>query len=188
RFKSDGKLSQEISYPILAREPDSRWRQSFDASDVMYLIMPDRFANGDPKNDEHASTTEKPDRNNAGGRHGGDIQGIIKNLDYLEDLGVTAIWSTPMCEDNDGRYSYHGYAQSDVYRIDPRYGTNEDYKRLSAEMKKRGMKLVKDYVTNHWGLHHYMIKDLPAYDFINQHPGFSQSNYRMTTQFDPNAS
>jgi glycosidase len=188
RFKKEGKVVQEINYPILDREANSRWRRSFDASDVMYLIMPDRFANGDSKNDEHASTTEKPDRKNAGGRHGGDIQGIIKNLDYLQDLGVTAIWNTPLCEDNDGRYSYHGYAQSDVYKIDPRYGSNEDYKKLSAEMKKRGMKLIKDYVTNHWGLHHYMIKDLPMYDFINQHPGFSQSNYRMTTQFDPNAS
>src|SRR5690606_19245816 len=99
---------------------------------------------------------EKVDRNNGFGRHGGDIEGIIKNLDYLQTLGVTAIWNTPLCEDNHPEGSYHGYAQTDVYRIDPRYGTNEDYLRLSSEMKKRDMKLIMDYVTNHWGSEHWM--------------------------------
>jgi neopullulanase len=91
-----------------------------------------------------------------------------------------------MLEDNDPAYSYHTYAQSDVYRIDPRYGTNEEYKELAREMHKRDMKLIMDYVTNHWGAEHWMIKDLPTYDWINQFPGYENSNYRMTTQYDPN--
>ncbi len=148
--------------------------------------MPDRFANGDPSNDNHKDLNEKTDRAATSGRHGGDLRGIIKNLDYLHDLGVTALWNTPVCEDNDARGSYHGYGQSDVYRIDPRLGTNAEYRELSDELHKRGMKLIKDYVTNHWGAEHWMIKDLPSADWINQFPGYAQSNYRMSTQMDPN--
>ena len=150
--------------------------------------MPDRFANGNTNNDSTNETTEKSDRKLPGGRHGGDIDGIIKNLDYLKSLGVTALWPTPLCEDNDKTYSYHGYGQSDVYKIDSRYGTNDDYAKLSSELHNRGMKNIMDYVTNHWGWQHWMYKDLPTYDWIHQFPGYSQSNYRMSTQFDPNAS
>ncbi|MEP6262112.1 MAG: glycoside hydrolase family 13 protein [Gillisia sp.] len=187
-FKRNGKIAFSHNYELKKRRENSAMRQGFDASDVMYLIMPDRFANGNAANDTDPSLTEKANRDYPGGRHGGDIQGIIDNLDYLDDLGVTAIWSTPMLEDNDPAYSYHTYAQSDVYKIDPRYGTNEDYKRLAQEMHKRDMKLVMDYVTNHWGAEHWMIKDLPSYDWINQFPGYENSNYRMTTQYDPNVS
>ncbi|CAN5121706.1 glycoside hydrolase family 13 protein [soil metagenome] len=187
-FKRNGKIAFSRNFELKERRENSASRKGFDASDVVYLIMPDRFSNGDPGNDSHPELTEKANRGYPGGRHGGDIQGIINNLDYLHDLGATAIWSTPMLEDNDARYSYHTYAQSDVYRIDPRYGTNEDYKRLAAEMHKRDMKLIKDYVTNHWGAEHWMIKDLPSYDWINQFPGYANSNYRMTTQYDPNVS
>lgn len=187
-FKRNGKIAFSHNYEFKERRENSAMRLGFDASDVMYLIMPDRFANGNPGNDTHSSLTEKANRDHPGGRHGGDIQGIIDNLDYLDDLGVTAIWSTPMLEDNDPAYSYHTYAQSDVYKIDGRYGTNEDYKRLAQEMHKREMKLVMDYVTNHWGAEHWMIKDLPSYDWINQFPGYENSNYRMTTQYDPNVS
>lgn len=186
-FKN-GKKSFNQSYVIKKRKENSRYRKSFDASDMMYLIMPDRFANGNEKNDSDSNLQEKANRNNPGGRHGGDIQGIINNLDYLQSLGVTALWSTPLCEDNDKGYSYHTYGQSDVYKIDARYGTNEDYVRLSSEMKKRNMKLVKDYVTNHWGAEHWMFKDMPTYDWFHQFPGYKQSNYRMTTQYDTNAS
>ena len=186
-FKN-GKKSFNHSYAIKKRKENSRYRKSFDASDMMYLIMPDRFANGNEKNDSDSNLQEKANRNNPGGRHGGDIQGIINNLDYLQSLGVTALWSTPMCEDNDKGYSYHTYGQSDVYKIDARYGTNEEYVRLSSEMKKRNMKLVKDYVTNHWGAEHWMFKDMPTYDWFHQFPGYKQSNYRMTTQYDTNAS
>lgn len=188
RFSKKGKKGFSYSYELKEREPGSAMREGFDASDAIYLIMPDRFANADPSNDSHPDLQEKADRSNPGGRHGGDIEGIIQNLDYLEDLGVTAIWSTPMLEDDDPAYSYHTYAQSDVYKIDPRYGTNDDYKRLATEMEKRDMKLIMDYVTNHWGSEHWMIKDLPTYDWIHQFPGYKNSNYRMTTQFDPHRS
>jgi glycosidase len=182
------KKSFNQSYSIKKRKENSRYRKSFDSSDMMYLIMPDRFANGNEKNDSDSNLQEKANRSLPGGRHGGDIQGIINNLDYLQSLGVTALWSTPLCEDNDKGYSYHTYGQSDVYKIDARYGTNEEYVRLSSEMKKRNMKLVKDYVTNHWGAEHWMFKDMPTYDWFHQFPGYKQSNYRMTTQYDTNAS
>lgn len=188
-FKNDkGKAAFTQKYDLKARKAGSATRESFTSADMMYLLMPDRFANGDTKNDNTANTNEKADRTNPNGRHGGDLKGIIDHLDYIKELGATAIWSTPLCEDNDPRGSYHGYGQSDVYKIDPRYGTNEDYVKLSAELKKRGMKLVMDYVTNHWGAEHWMYKDLPTYEWVHQFPGYSQSNYRMTTQFDPNAS
>ena len=185
---SNGKKSFAKNFEIKPRNPQSKFRKSYDSSDVIYLLMPDRFANGNPNNDSTNDTQEKGNRSEPGGRHGGDIQGIINNLDYLKNLGVTAVWPTPLCEDNDQNYSYHGYGQSDVYKIDPRYGTNEDYVRLSQELHKRGMKNIMDYVTNHWGWKHWMYNDLPTYDWIHQFPGYSQSNYRMATQFDPNAS
>jgi glycosidase len=186
-FKN-GKKTFTQKYSIKKRKENSRNRKSFDSSDMMYLIMPDRFANGNEKNDSAPELQEKANRNNPGGRHGGDIQGIINNLDYLKSLGATALWSTPLCEDNDKGYSYHGYGQSDVYKIDARYGTNEEYVRLSSEMKKKNLKLVMDYVTNHWGAEHWMFKDMPTYDWFHQFPGYKQSNYRMTTQYDTNAS
>lgn len=186
-FKN-GKKTFTKNYALKTRTANSKYRKSYDSSDVIYLIMPDRFANGNPDNDFSNTTNEKPNRTNPGGRHGGDIEGIINNLDYIKELGATALWPTPLCEDNDENHSYHGYGQSDVYKIDPRYGTNEDYVRLSAELHKRGMKNIMDYVTNHWGWKHWMYKDLPTYNWIHQFPGYSQSNYRMTTQFDTNAS
>ncbi len=184
-----GKKKLVQLYELKQREKNSANRNSFDSSDVIYLIMPDRFANGDPKNDSHKDVIEKVNRTDKGGRHGGDIQGVIDHLDYLDDLGVTALWSTPLLEDNEPVYSYHTYAQSDYYKIDPRYGSNNDYRRLADKMHERDMKLIMDYVTNHWGSKHWMIKDLPTYDFINQWPeGFRRSNYRMSTQFDANTS
>ena len=186
-FKN-GKNTFTQNYSLKARKENSKFRKSYDSSDVIYLIMPDRFANGNPNNDNSKSTKEISNRSLPGGRHGGDIEGLIKNLDYIKELGATAVWPTPLCEDNDEAYSYHGYAQSDVYKIDPRYGTNEEYVKLSAELHQRGMKNIMDYVTNHWGWKHWMYKDLPTYNWIHQFPGYSQSNYRMTTQFDNNAS
>lgn len=180
-------------YELKQRETGSALREGFNPSDAIYLIMPDRFANGNPDNDNTDDTLEKLNRSYPGGRHGGDIEGIIQHLDYLQDLGITAIWTTPLLEDNEPVYSYHTYAQSDLYRIDPRFGTNEDYKRLSKEMIKKDMKLIKDYVTNHWGISHWMIQDLPSSDWIHiwedgDETGFKRSNYRMTTQYDPYAS
>ncbi len=188
-FTENGNVVFSQPYEFKKRKENSSQRKGFDSSDVMYLIMPDRFANGDPNNDSHPDVVEKADRSNPAGRHGGDIQGIIDHLDYLKTLGATALWSTPLLEDNEPVYSYHTYAQSDLYKIDPRYGTNEDYKRLASEMHALDMKLIMDYVTNHWGSKHWMIKDLPTQDWIHQWPeGFKRSNYRMTTQFDANAS
>ena len=185
-FKS-GKDSFTKPYELKLRRNNSSLRGSYDSSDVVYLLMPDRFANGNPSNDSTPQTIEKADRAKPNSRHGGDIEGIIKNLDYIKDLGATAIWTTPLNEDNDTRGSYHGYGQSDVYKIDPRYGTNGDYVRLAAEMHKRDMKLIMDYVTNHWG-DHWTFKDMPTYDWLHQFPGYAQTNYRMATQFDTNAS
>jgi len=186
-FKNKDKSFTQ-NYSLKSRKANSSLRKGFDSSDVIYLIMSDRFANGNPENDSDKNLTEKVDRSNKDGRHGGDIEGIIKNLDYIKELGATAVWPTPLCEDNDERVSYHTYGQSDVYKIDARFGTNEDYRRLSDELHQRGMKNIMDYVTNHWGYKHWMINDLPSYDWLHQFPGFAQTNYRMTSQFDPNAS
>ena len=192
KFHKEGEATQVINYELKKRRKNSALRKGFDASDIIYLIMPDRFSNGNITNDSTDDTIEKADRANSGGRHGGDIQGVINHLDYIKELGATTIWSTPLLEDNEPKYSYHTYAISDLYKIDSRYGSNEDYKRLASELHKRDMKLIMDYVTNHWGISHWMIQDLPQKDWIhvwgNDQKGFQRSNYRMTTQFDTNAS
>jgi glycosidase len=187
-FKNKNKTAFTQKYELKDRRKNSAQRKSFDASDMMYLLMPDRFANGNKNNDNDRNTTEKYNRELAGGRHGGDIEGIIQHLDYIHSLGATTIWSTPVCEDNDAEYSYHTYGQSDVYKIDPRFGTNEDYVRLADEMHKRDMKLVMDYVTNHWGLQHWMMKDLPTKDWIHQFENYTQTNHKRSTISDTNAS
>lgn len=188
-FNDDGDEDIILSFPLMRRDAGSANREGFDSRDVVYLIMPDRFANGDPDNDSTPDTKEKAKRNKKGGRHGGDLQGVINNLDYLENLGVTALWSTPLLEDNEPVYSYHGYAQTDLYRIDPRYGTNRLYRQLSDEMKSRGMKLIMDYVTNHWGISNYSVQDPPFEDWFHKwedgtDTGFKRSIYKMTTNFD----
>jgi glycosidase len=187
-FKKDDKVAFTQKYTLKQRRQNSAKRSSFDSSDMIYLIMPDRFANGNSNNDSSENTVEKSDRDLPGGRHGGDIEGIIKNLDYISSLGATAIWSTPLCEDNDKAFSYHTYAQSDVYKIDPRYGTNEDYVSLASEMHKKDLKLVMDYVTNHWGIEHWMMKDLPTNDWIHQFENYTQTNHKRSTISDINAS
>ena len=191
-LKNGKKLISSYQYELKERKPNSANRDSYTSKDVFYLIMPDRFANGDSTNDSVPQLTEKADRNNRDGRHGGDLKGIINQLDYLKNLGTTTLWLTPVCEDNEPKTTYHGYAQTDLYKIDARYGSNEDYQKLSQELKKRDMKLVMDYVTNHWGSSHWLIKDLPTKDWIHwfdgEPNGFKRSNYRTTTQFDTNAS
>ena len=186
---SDGKkIVAEHIFELKARRENSAARVGCTPKDVIYLLMPDRFSNGDLLNDSHSSTIEKVNRTLPGGRHGGDIQGIINHLDYIQELGATAIWTTPLLEDNDTTYSYHTYGQSDLYKVDPRYGTNEDFVRMVEEAHQRGIKILKDEVPNHWGYTHWMMKDLPTYDWIHQFPGYAQSNYRTSTQMDPNAS
>lgn len=191
-LKDGKKKLSTYRYELRPRRAGSADRESFTSSDVMYLIMPDRFANGDPTNDSSKNLIEKANRNNPGGRHGGDLRGIINHLDYIQNLGATAVWLTPVCEDNEPKTTYHGYAQTDLYKIDRRYGTNEEYRELSQKLNQRGMKLVLDYVTNHWGVSHWMIKDLPMRDWIHWFPegdkGFVRSNYKTTSQMDPNVS
>lgn len=190
-LKNGKKTISTYQYELKERTPNSSARESYTSKDVFYLIMPDRFANGDEKNDSNKSLIEKTDRKSEGGRHGGDLRGIINNLDYLKNLGVTTLWLTPVCEDNEKAYTYHGYAQTDLYKIDARYGTNEEYRELSTELKKRDMKLVKDYVTNHWGVSHWLIQDLPTKDWIHWFEdgknGFKRSNYRTNSQMNPYA-
>ena len=194
RLKDGRRTVHKYNYELKEREEGTHKRRSFSSKDLVYLIMPDRFANGDPSNDSTKDLIEKANRNDKNGRHGGDLQGIIDQLDYLEDLGVTALWLTPVNQDNEKGYSYHGYAQTDLYKIDGRYGSNEDYRRLSLELQKRGMLLIQDYVTNHWGISHWMIQDLPEKSWIHQFEdgegkyGFKRSNYRITAQADPYAS
>ena len=191
-FKNGKKTVDSYTYELKQRNPNSAERESFSSKDVMYLIMPDRFANGDVFNDSQPNLIEKANRNLPSGRHGGDLRGIINNLYYLQNLGVTALWLTPANEDNEKQTSYHGYAQTDLYKIDGRYGTNAEYLELSQKLQKRGMMLIQDYVTNHWGISHWLIQDLPTKDWIHQFPdgegkyGFKRSNYRTTSQFDTN--
>jgi len=187
-FSKNKKITFIKKYSLKQRRENSASRKSFDASDLIYLVMSDRFANGNPKNDSDKSVTEKGNRALPDGRHGGDITGMIQHLDYIKELGATVFWPTPLCEDNKEDVSYHGYGQSDVYKIDPRFGTNEEYVQLAAELHKRDMKLIMDYVTNHWGAEHWMMKDLPTNDWFHQFPEFTQTNYQLTTQFDTNAS
>lgn len=191
-FKENNKTVYSYKYELKSRKPNSANRPSYSSKDVMYLIMPDRFANGNPSNDSQKNLTDKANRNEPSGRHGGDLRGIINNLDYLQNLGATALWLTPANEDNEKSTSYHGYAQTDLYQIDGRYGTNEEYLELSRALQKRGMMLIQDYVTNHWGISHWLIQDLPTKDWIHQFAdgegkyGFKRSNYRITSQFDTN--
>ena len=186
-FYKGKKEIYTIPYEIKTREKRAMV-SSFDSSDVIYLLMPDRFANGDTSNDSHPDLKDKHNRSDKDGRHGGDLEGIIQNLDYLKELGVTALWSTPLCEDNDPHVSYHTYAQSDVYRIDPRYGSNLDYKRLANGLHKKGMKLIMDFVTNHWSIEHWMVKDLPTEDWIHQFDKYTNTNHIKEIHSDPYAS
>jgi glycosidase len=192
--KDGTRIVDTYSYELKKRAPNSAERNSFSSKDFIYLIMPDRFSNGDYTNDSQPNLIEKANRNLPSGRHGGDLRGIINNLDYLQNLGVTALWLTPANQDNEKQTSYHGYAQTDLYKIDDRYGTNAEYLELSQKLQKRGMMLIQDYVTNHWGISHWMIQDLPTKDWIHQFKegegkyGFKRSNYRTTSQFDPNVS
>ena len=176
----DFKLEQRIA--------NSKYRQSFTSSDVIYLLMPDRFANANEGLDQHPETKEVTDRSNPSGRHGGDIMGIIQRLSYIKELGATTIWTTPLLEDNEPTYSYHGYAQSDLYKIDPRYGNNSWYKEMVLEAHRQGLKVIKDEVPNHWSSKHWMIQDLPTATWIHQFDEFTRSSYRTSTQFDPHAS
>lgn len=186
-FSKDGQ-SFKYPYEIAAREAGSAERQSFTTADMVYLIMPDRFANGDASNDSTDDTTEKANRANGHGRHGGDIQGVIDHLDYISDLGATYIWTTPFLEDNAPRGSYHGYAASDYYHIDSRFGSNELYKTLVEKAREKGIGIIMDIVPNHCGTEHWWMNDLPFQDWIHQFDTYTGTNVAFSTNMDPNAS
>lgn len=181
-----GKQKLTHSYPLLSRPAGPA--RGFNPSDVIYLLMPDRFANGDTSNDNVEGMTEQLNRSNPGGRHGGDMKGIIDHLDYLHSLGVTGIWLNPFLENNQHRSSYHGYSTTDFYKSDPRYGSNEEFKNLVTEAHKRGMKVVMDMIFNHIGSFHWWMKDLPSKDWIHRFDEFTRTNYRASTYMDPYAS
>ena len=148
--------------------------------------MPDRFANGDPSNDQIPMRTPyKVDRESPNARHGGDLAGIEQHLDYIEDLGVTAIWLNPVLENDMKGGSYHGYATTDYYRVDPRFGTNEDYVRLIDKAHQRGLRVVMDMILNHCGSDHPWMKDVPSQDWFNNLDNYVQTNHDKEAYFDP---
>ena len=175
-------------YTINTRREGSKDRQSFTSADVIYLIMSDRFVDGDPKNNSTKDTKEKADKANVHGRWGGDIQGIINSFDHISKLGATAIWPTPMLGDNEAAWSYHGYACSDYYHIDPRYGSNELYCTMVQQAHKKGIKVLMDMVPNHCGSEHWWMKDLPYFDWINQFDEFTNTPNVFSANYDINAS
>ncbi|MCS0630768.1 glycoside hydrolase family 13 protein [Telluria mixta] len=184
-----GAHPTRYSYRLLARSAGSAERKGFGKADAIYQLMPDRFANGDPKNDSVPALADKLDRKLGHGRHGGDIQGIIDHLDYIAGMGFTQLWPTPLVENDMPAASYHGYAATDHYRIDPRYGSNDDYVRLSTEAKKHGVGIIQDVVLSHIGLNHWWMKDLPTPDWINHNDGkFVATMHHRTAVQDPYAS
>ena len=193
-------------FQLKAREMAGADRKGFDISDVLYMLMPDRFANGNPKNDVIKGMEDQLcDRNEPSLRHGGDLEGLRQHLDYFTDLGVTALWLTPVLENDrpadGGKHStYHGYATTDYYRVDPRFGTNEEYKALVDECHKKGLKVVMDMIFNHCGDYHpwakhtridengKTIKDYPSKDWFNSPNYGLQTSYKLTPVLDPYAS
>ncbi|MFW5822216.1 MAG: glycoside hydrolase family 13 protein [Tangfeifania sp.] len=187
-FQKENETIETYKYELKAREKGSASRKGFDQSDVIYLITPDRFVNGNPGNDQVEGMKEKPDRTDKNGRHGGDIRGIINSLDYLQDLGFTAVWLNPVLENNMTQVSYHGYSATDFYKVDPRFGSNEEYRELNDELDKRGMKLIMDMIFNHCGSEHWWMEDLPMPDWINNYPDYKITSHQRTVNQDPHAS
>jgi neopullulanase len=181
---TDGKERFTYNYPIKARK-DKSGALGFDASDVLYLITPDRFANGNPANDNLDDV--KVNRDNPNARHGGDIAGIAQHLDYIKELGMTTVWLNPVQENKMRGGSYHGYAITDFYKIDPRFGSNEEFKSLVSTVHAKGMKMVMDMVFNHCGSSHWWMNDLPSKDWINNDGVFLQTNHATVTAMDIHA-
>lgn len=189
---TQGKKKEKKEYELKARDKKPEDRKGFDASDALYLLMPDRFANGNPGNDRIAGMAPyKVDREDPSARHGGDLAGIEKHLDYFTDLGVTALWFTPVLENNMTGGSYHGYATTDYYRVDPRLGSNEEYRSLIEKAHGKGIKMVMDMIFNHCGVEHPWIKDMPDKDWLNNpdhRTNFVQTSFKLPPMVDPYAS
>ena len=182
----DGGDSFKFPYEIGARSRERR--KSFSSEDMIYLIMPDRFANGDPANDTVEGLPDGADRSADFGRHGGDLRGMMDHLDYIEGLGATAVWSTPLLLDNQPRSSYHGYACCDYYQIDPRYGDNELYRAFVDSCHAHGIKVVMDVVTNHCGTCHWWMENPPFKDWYHVFPTYTGTNVLFSAYMDPHAS
>jgi glycosidase len=188
-----------INYELKERRKSNgnAYAQGVTSADLIYLIMPDRFSNGDPSNDKFADMNDtSSDRSNPFLRHGGDLQGITNHLDYFNDLGVTALWLTPVIENNQSltneggamRSAYHGYAFTDQYKIDKRFGGNEAYKKLASEAHAHGIKIIQDAVYNHFGNKHFLFLDPPSKDWFNQWPTYTNTTYKDQPLVDKYAS
>ncbi|MEL7532984.1 MAG: glycoside hydrolase family 13 protein [Bacteroidota bacterium] len=184
-----GEQAFAIQYELKARESQDNRIQGVTSEDFIYLLMPDRFANGNPDNDAIEGMEQaESSRTQQYGRHGGDLQGVADHLDYFQELGVTALWLNPILENNQPEESYHGYAMTDHYRVDPRFGNNQDFKALVDACHQRGIKIVWDVVHNHVGNYHWFIKDLPDPSWVNQWDEYTPTSYRAPTLMDPYAS
>ncbi|WP_026778170.1 glycoside hydrolase family 13 protein [Polaribacter sp. Hel_I_88] len=194
-FNDDTKKTH--TYELKERQKPAEDYKGFDSADAIYLITPDRFANADETNDINQNLKETTiDRTDGYKRHGGDLQGITNHIDYIADLGFTAVWPTPVLINDMPKGSYHGYAITDYYQVDPRFGTLEDYKNLADKLREKDMKLIMDQVANHCGLEHWWMKDLPFEDWVNNQKNYEDnidswgndkninSNHRRTTNQD----
>ena len=175
------------SYVLNAREQGSAERKSFGPQDTIYLITPDRFANGDLSNDTVKGLPDGLDRSKPLGRHGGDLKGVSNNLDYLAGMGYTQLWLNPVLENNQPEVSYHGYAITDFYKVDPRFGTNEGFRQLAADARQRGVGMIMDMVLNHCGSTHWWMKDLPSRDWFNNDSTFAPTSHVRETLQDRHA-
>ena len=184
--RDDSRLVR--SYELLEKNPDPGHTAGFTAADAIYLITPDRFANGDPDNDTVDGYSDALNRADDYGRHGGDVAGIKASLDYIADMGFTAIWLNPILENAMPEASYHGYATTDFYRVDPRFGSNAEYRELVAAARGKGLGMIMDMITNHSGSNHWWMHDLPARDWINFRDDYHQTSSAKTPILDPYAS
>ena len=180
--------SSKLPYELKTRDRSPEQYTGFDASDVLYLLMPDRFAKGLDKDDQAVASLNypaPPDRSRPNSRHGGDMKGIERHLDYLDSLGITAIWVCPVLENDMPGGSYHGYATTNYYRIDPRFGSNDDWQQLVKAAHDKGLKVVMDMIFNHSGSKHPWMADMPSADWYNHPDGKTLTNFRLTTVHDP---
>jgi glycosidase len=186
-FKRGGQTLR-YAYQLAARARDSAQRTGFTSADAIYQVMPDRFANGNPGNDSAPGMTEQPNRAQGYGRHGGDIQGMAEHLDYIAGMGFTMIWPTPLLESNMPAVSYHGYAATNHYRIDPRYGSNEEFRDFVAQARAKGVGVIQDVVLNHIGTKHWWMQDLPTPDWLSYQGTFVPTQHHRVALQDPYAS
>ncbi|MEP1033832.1 glycoside hydrolase family 13 protein [Ekhidna sp.] len=190
QLKAGKKTKIKFDYEIKERTSDTNRNLGFNSSDVIYLLMPDRFANGNPANDTVEGMLESADRSNPNGRHGGDLKGVSDRLDYIKELGMTAVWLTPTFEnDMKPEYgAYHGYAATDLYKMDRRFGTNDEFRSFVQKCHDNGIKVIMDMIHNHVGDQHWWLKDQPTKDWFHDIEQYGTTNFRGEVQSDPHAS